>query len=107
MNENPQSNGSGIAPLAIGFVLGAVLGAGVALLLAPATGEETRRRVSDAGRRWGGAARRHVDRALETASDLQQSASSALKAGREAFEPEKSAPNASSPLHAADVRIGR
>lgn len=84
MNENPQFRVSRIAPLAIGVVVGAVLGAGVALLLAPATGEETRRRITDAGRRWGGAARRHVDRALETAADLPSSASSDQKTGREA-----------------------
>lgn len=92
MNENPQSSASRIAPLAIGVVLGAVLGAGVALLLAPATGEETRRRVTEAGRRWGGAARREVDRALETAADLQQAASSALKTGNDAFDPDRAAP---------------
>jgi gas vesicle protein len=101
MNENPQSSASRIAPLAIGVVLGAVLGAGVALLLAPATGDETRRRITDAGRRWGGAARRRVDRALETASDLQQTASSALKTGREAFEEER---NSHGP---ADGKSGR
>ena len=93
MNENPQSRVSRIAPLAIGVVLGAVLGAGVALLLAPATGEETRRRVADAGRRWRGAARRRMDRALETAADLQQTASSALETGRDAFEEEQKPKN--------------
>ncbi len=86
MNQNPQSSRSSIGPLAIGIVFGAVLGAGLALLLAPASGEETRRRISDAGQKVGGAARRHVGRAIDTAGDLQQSASSALKAGREAFE---------------------
>jgi len=86
MNQNPQSSRSSIGPVAIGIVLGAVLGAGLALLLAPATGEETRRRIADAGQKLGGAARRHVGRALDTAGDLQQSTTSALKAGREAFE---------------------
>jgi len=93
MNENPQSSRSPIGPVAIGIVLGAVLGAGIALLLAPATGEETRRRITDAGRKVGGAARRHVGRALDTAGDLQQSTSSALKAGREAFEQGMNSPD--------------
>jgi len=95
MNENSQYRGSAGAlgaPLAIGFVLGAVLGAGIALLLAPASGEETRRRVTDTARSLGGAARRQVDRVIETAGDLQQNAGAALKAGREAFDQANSTP---------------
>ena len=89
MNENSQQNStaSGVAATAaIGFVLGAVVGAGIALLLAPASGEVTRRRVTDAGRRLGGEARGHVDRVLDAAGDLQKDAKSALQAGRESFE---------------------
>lgn len=39
---NDTSNGNGAL---IGFLFGAVCGAAVALLMAPATGEETRRRI--------------------------------------------------------------
>jgi hypothetical protein len=35
-----------------GFMLGAVVGAGLALLLAPATGEETRRRLKETATRF-------------------------------------------------------
>jgi gas vesicle protein len=89
MNENPQVNGTPAgagSSVAMGFVLGALVGAGVALLLAPGTGKETRRRVANAGRRLGNAARRKYDQALDTANDLKQDAKSALIAGREAFE---------------------
>ena len=89
MNENPQvssaASGSG-SSIAVGFVLGAIVGAGIALLLAPGTGKETRQRLTDAGRRWGGAARGKLDQALDAANDLGREAKSALHAGREAFE---------------------
>jgi gas vesicle protein len=89
MNENPQVNnasrGAG-SSAAMGFVLGALVGAGIALLLAPGTGKETRRRIANAGRRWGDAARTKFDQARDVANDFKQDARSALEAGREAFE---------------------
>lgn len=89
MSENSQvkgtMGGTGTS-VAIGFVLGAVIGAGIALLLAPETGKETRRRIADAGRRWGGAARSKFDEARDAAIDLKHEAKSALEAGFEAFE---------------------
>jgi gas vesicle protein len=88
VNENqgsgaPRGAGSSVA---MGVVFGALVGAGIALLLAPGTGKDTRRRLADAGRRWGGAARSKLDQARHTASDLKQDAKSALEAGREAFK---------------------
>jgi len=72
-----DANDSG-ASLAIGIVLGAVVGAGLALLLAPRTGKETRRRLADAGERWSDAARRQLDRQIdhagEIASDIERQA---------------------------------
>jgi gas vesicle protein len=35
----------------LAFIAGAILGAGVALVLAPATGQETREKIKDAARR--------------------------------------------------------
>ena len=88
MNENSQVNrpAGGAGPVAIGFVLGALVGAAVALLLAPTTGKETRRRIVDAGERLGNAARSNLGQARDTANDLKQDVKSALRAGREAFE---------------------
>jgi len=89
MNRNPRiyntSRGAAV-PAAMGFLLGAVVGAGIALLLAPDSGRETRRRLADAGVRWGSAARGKLDQAREAAEGLGQDARSALKAGRETFE---------------------
>lgn len=54
-----ESGGSGrIGGFAIGLTLGVLVGAGVALLLAPASGDVTRRRL-----------RRKLDHARELASD--------------------------------------
>lgn len=89
MYENPQVNstqGGAVASVTLGFVLGALVGAGIALLLAPGSGSETRDRITDAGRRVRGAARDTVDLARESANDLKLDAKSALDAGREAFE---------------------
>lgn len=60
MNENPYVNDdtskSGMAGMS-GFMLGALVGAGVALLFAPAAGSDTRRKLGDTAKRLGSAAR--------------------------------------------------
>jgi gas vesicle protein len=92
MHENPQVNSSShsaVPSIALGFVVGALVWAGIALLVAPATGKETRGRLRDAGRRLGGAARSTYNQVRDTASDLKHHARSALEAGREAFEQSK------------------
>ena len=59
MNENPvTSNGANNAML---FLAGAMLGAGVVLLVAPAAGSETRRKIGATARRLSqGAAHKFV-----------------------------------------------
>jgi len=87
MSESHQVNGTSrgeVSSVAIGFLLGTVVGAGIALLLAPETGKETRLRIADAGRRWGRGAR-------DLARDLKQEAKSALEAAREELKPEQRA----------------
>lgn len=83
MNKEQQVNSGSSA--ALGFVLGALVGAGIALL-APRTGKETRQRLVDAGARWSDEARGKLDQAREIAHDLKKDAKSAVDAGREAFE---------------------
>jgi gas vesicle protein len=61
-------NGSSTGSVLLAFALGAVAGAAVALLYAPASGEETRRRIGDKTR------------------EGKQRLSSAVERGREAFE---------------------
>lgn len=50
MHDYSQS-GDHSARMMTGFMFGAVVGAGIALLLAPATGEETRRRLKESASR--------------------------------------------------------
>lgn len=68
MNDMARGSGSNGVPLA-GFLLGAIFGAGLALLLAPAPGGETRRRLGETARRLGNAASEAVRHARESESD--------------------------------------
>ena len=86
MNDNSQGrndNGS-LAPM-IGFALGALVGGTVALLFAPASGERTRRKISDVTRRMTREARNSFDQTREAAATLGADVKSAIDAGREAF----------------------
>lgn len=74
----------------LAFVLGAVAGAAVALLFAPASGEETRdylgRRARDGRDRARDAARDAADQGREFYQRQRDSVSSAIERGREAFQ---------------------
>src|SRR5499427_3739989 len=72
------------------LAVGALIGAGVALLLTPKTGEETRELLREKGTDWARQAReRGVDlakRAQETMNDAQTRAQEYLGRGREVVE---------------------
>lgn len=80
----------------MGFVLGAVVGAGIALLLAPATGADTRNRLGDAARKLRQNAGNITDRARNAMSEFKDDARSAVEAGRESFR-RGTQPNPSEP----------
>jgi gas vesicle protein len=90
MSDTKQStNDSGsLAPI-IGFALGALVGGAVALLLAPASGAHTRRRIGNVARRMSRDARHTFEDAratvTEAAGGLGADVKSAIDAGREAF----------------------
>lgn len=88
MNESVQANeiARSTSSMMMGFVLGACVGAGIALLMAPATGEETRRRLGDAAKRLGNDVKGRVNDAQGTLSELKDDARDALQTGREAFQ---------------------
>ena len=90
MNDTKQDthDARSYAPV-IGFALGAVVGGMLGLLLAPASGEKTRRRIGETARRLGRDARHSLDGVRETvgeaAGGLGADVKAAVDAGREAF----------------------
>ena len=87
MNDTGQRNeGTQMFTPVMGFALGALVGAGIALWFAPASGEQTRRRLGNAARRMSRDARHTFDEARETMGGLGADVKSAVDAGREAFQ---------------------
>ena len=75
MNENPYLNEesrSGASGMS-GFMLGAIVGAGVALLFAPAAGNDTRRKLGETAKRLGSAARDRMQEGREQIQNRFQS----------------------------------
>jgi gas vesicle protein len=68
------------------FVWGAAIGAGVALLVAPRSGHDTRRQLGDAARRLGNTAKSKLDHAKSTVQDGVDTVNEAIHAGRSAFQ---------------------
>lgn len=96
MNEQggPHLPARSNAPL-VGFMVGAAVGAGIALLLAPASGSETRRRIGETSRRLGARVRNGVDQARGQLSGLRHDVEAAVASGRESFARERDARAAS------------
>jgi gas vesicle protein len=83
-----DTNGGGTVMLA--FVLGAVTGAAVALLFAPASGEETRdylgRRARESRDKARDSARDAMEQGREFYQRQRDSVTSAIERGREAYQ---------------------
>jgi gas vesicle protein len=75
MSDSGNSTGS----ILMAFVVGALAGAAVALLYAPATGEETRRKLATKAREGRDTLAGVVERGRETIAE-------AVERGREAYE---------------------
>jgi gas vesicle protein len=86
MNDSSYSHEGGHgSSMLTGFVVGALVGAGLALLLAPASGTDTRRRLGETARKLRDDAKERMSHARETVSSLKEEARSAIDSGREAF----------------------
>ena len=68
-----------------GFLMGAILGAGIALLLAPATGTDTRRRLGEVARKVRDTASDRMGSVRDSINDLKGDAESAIAGGRDAY----------------------
>jgi len=80
MSEERGYSGSAVA---LGFILGGVLGASLAMLFAPESGRRTRERLRDL-------AADVRDKTLDLSEDLRDKAEDAVERGREAYEEKKS-----------------
>lgn len=70
----------------IAFLVGAVTGAAVALLFAPASGEETREYLSERAREGREKAREAMDQSRDYYQRQRENVVSAVDRGREAFQ---------------------
>lgn len=67
------------------FAVGAIVGAGIALLLAPSPGRDMRRRLGDTARRVGTGAKQVIGKARGTVEGVREDARVAVERGRESF----------------------
>jgi len=81
-----SNNNSSAGPVLMAFVLGAAAGAAVALLYAPATGEETRRRIKEKAREGREKAEAVARDGREFLNRQRENLGAAVERGRDAFE---------------------
>lgn len=87
-----DSGGAGAVLMA--FVLGAVAGAAVALLWAPASGEETRRLLSDKAQEGKEKAAEAAQKGREFITKQRETIATAIEKGREAYHHTRGKENA-------------
>ena len=85
-----DDNGPGTVVVA--FVLGALTGAAVALLMAPATGEETRRIIADKAREGRDRAGEAARQGREMWNRQRENLNTAFERGREAYQEARGGP---------------
>ena len=88
---------SAAGTVVVAFVLGAITGAAVALLMAPASGEETRRRLAEKAREGREKAGEAARQGREVWNRQRDTLSHAFERGREAYEQARGAQPAAPP----------
>ena len=88
---------SGAGTVVVAFVLGALTGAAVALLVAPQTGEETRRLLAEKAREGRERAGEAARQGREMWNRQRETLSTAFERGREAYQQARSAPPQGNP----------
>ena len=79
-------NGTSAGTVLAAFALGAIAGAAVALLYAPATGEETRRRLADTAREGRERAEALAREGRDFLDRRREDVKAAVERGREAYD---------------------
>jgi gas vesicle protein len=82
MSNDTQQSGM----VMLAFLMGALTGAAAALLLAPASGEETREYLGQKAREGRARAREAVDQSRDLYERQRETLTSAVDRGREAFK---------------------
>jgi gas vesicle protein len=86
-----RDDGSAAGTVILAFVLGAVTGAAVALLMAPVSGEEARRILGDRAREGRERAEEAARQGREFLNRQRDTVSSAVERGREAYNQARAA----------------
>ena len=81
-----RDDGGAAGTVVMAFVLGAITGAAVALLMAPASGEETRRALADKAREGRDRANEAARQGRDFVNRQKDTLTSAIERGREAYE---------------------
>jgi gas vesicle protein len=85
-----RHEGSGSGSVLLAFVLGAVGGAAVALLYAPASGRETREYLAERAREGREKAAEAAEKSREIVSQGRETVAAAIDRGREAYQQARS-----------------
>lgn len=81
-----EEGGYSSGEMFLSFLLGGLIGAGLALLLAPQSGRETRQKIRDI---TGDVKRKATDYVEKAKEEVTSTITSAIEAGKEAYEKEK------------------
>jgi gas vesicle protein len=92
-----RDNGGEAGTVILAFVLGAITGAAVALLMAPASGEQTRRKIADRARDGADRAREVAGQGRELWNRQRETFANAVERGREAYQQSRSAQSPGAP----------
>ena len=89
-----RDDGAGAGSVLLAFILGAVSGAAVALLYAPAAGRETREYLGDRARDAGARAAEAAAKGREVVNQGRETLTTAIERGRQAYQQARSSENA-------------
>jgi gas vesicle protein len=89
-----QEDGSGAGSILLAFILGAVSGAAVALLYAPASGRETRDYLGEKARESKERAAKAAEKSREMINQGRETLTTAIDRGREAYQQARARENA-------------
>ena len=89
-----RDDGAGAGSILLAFLMGAVSGAAVALLYAPATGRETREFLGEKAREGRERATEAAQRGRQAITQSRETLTSAIERGREAYQQARSRENA-------------